>query len=207
MLSVIRNFEFECRHVISAWTLSSQFVILGTISGSLLYHQKSNPSKSCIVAFAELMDTITTIQLMSNRMNDLIIGTKKGTLGLVQVRCVQHKIMDQHYQAITKLDEEVIEVITHSNQAWIVCTSQKVMQIKYQTDLEGMIKIREKKILFEAEGQIIQVNKSEDKVLVSTWKSYFVIDLKTNEVVQIGSKEKQGIYGATFIHDDKGNWR
>lgn len=203
MLSIIRNFQFECRHVISAWTLNSQFVILGTISGSLLYHQKSNPTKSCMVAFPELMETLTTIRLMSNRTNDLIIGTKKGTLGLVQVKCVNHKITDQHYQAITKFEEEVIEVIAYSNQDLIVCTSQKVVLIKYQTGLDGMIKIREKKMLFEPEGQIIQVNRSaEDKVLISTWKSYFVIDLKSSEILQIGSKEKQGIYGAAFIHDD-----
>jgi len=203
MLSMIKSFEFECRNLISAWALSNQFLIFGTISGSLLYYEKSDTSKSCIVAFEELMDTITTIRLMNNRTNDIIIGTKKGTLGLVQVKYAKQKIVDQSYQNLVSFDEDIVDVIVYHNQAWIICTSQRVFLIRYQTDLEGMIKIREKRVLFESQNsKMIQVTASENKVLVSTWKSYFAIDIQTNEIVQIGSKEKQGMYGATFLFDD-----
>jgi len=54
------------------------------------------------------------------------------------------------------------------------------------------------------DSDIIQMNCLGSKVLVSTRKSYYFLNVYVDECVQIDSKEKQGIYGSTFYREETG---
>lgn len=204
IIALSKSFELHCNTVISSWIYSNQFIIMGTISGSLILYNKSDTSKRSILAFPELMETITSISLLNGRTNDLLLGTKKGSLALVSFRFSKDNIADQSYSAILNLQEEVIDIILHLNQLILVCTTKKLVMLRYDAATEGQIKILEKRTLFESDTDIIQVNMSETRALVSTWKSYFVVNIFGEESVQVGSKEKQGVHGGTFFLEETG---
>lgn len=157
-----------------------------------------------MIAFPELMEAITILHFLNNKTNDLLIGTRKGSLAIISFQYTNEKVIERMYNVIMKVEEEIVDIIPHLNQSILVCTKKKVILIHYKLISEGTVKILEKKKLFETDSEIVQVNASETRILVSTWKSYFIVNIFGEECVQVGSKEKQGIYGSTFFQDEDG---
>ena len=203
IITLSKTVQLQCHSSISSWASNNQFYIFGTLSGSLILYHKSKISKNYILAFSELTEPIMVIKLLSDRINDVIIGTKKGSIAVVSFEYTNGGI-SEHLYNLLKFDEEIIDMILHINESLLVCTKRRVILLRYEMAQNTVIKIVENRVLFETESEIIQVNASETRVLVSTWKSYFIVNIFNQECVQVGTKEKQGLHGSTFFQDDTG---
>ena len=63
--------------------------------------------------------------------------------------------------------------------------------------------LQEEKI-FETDEEIFQIDLSGPKLLVSTFKNYFLINIFSKTLSKLGTKEKQGFFGAVFLNIENG---
>ena len=58
--------------------------------------------------------------------------------------------------------------------------------------------------LFETDEEIFQITISGPKLAISTFRNYYLLNIFSKTLVKIGNKEKQGLFGATFLTINNG---
>lgn len=61
------------------------------------------------------------------------------------------------------------------------------------------MKVSQEGLIFETEEEIFQIDLSGTKVLISTFRNYYLINIFSKTILKIGSKEKMGYYGSSFL--------
>jgi hypothetical protein len=62
------------------------------------------------------------------------------------------------------------------------------------------LEIVNKKQLFTSVDKILEVELSLTKILISTFKNYYIFNLFTLDLIKLGNQEKKGLYSSTFIN-------
>ena len=66
------------------------------------------------------------------------------------------------------------------------------------------MKITQESKVFETDEEIFQIDLSGPKLLISTYKNYYLMNIFSKTLTKIGTKEKQGFYGGLFISIENG---
>lgn len=190
----------------TTWQVYENFLIFGTNTGSLLFYDILTLKSCGMIATSEIMEPLTKISVFPSKSAlILLIGTKKGTLAFVEININLLLLTKQIKQwrsgsLIDKLGSEFVDIFVGYDSSFLIIITQKaVMYCKMKMNEKDGIIISEKKLCFDCPADIIQASFYEKRVLVTTLKTYYIVDIFSNESKQVGSKEKNGPLGSTFF--------
>ena len=204
--------ELDAEVEYTTWQVYGMFLILGTKTGSVLFYEI--PSMKCfgIIAASEVMEALTKIQIFASKPSLLfLVGTQKGSLS----------IMDLGSNSLTKnkeikewkvrnlasgLGNELVDIFVSYEPLFIVVvTRQQVLYHMVKHNQNDELLLSEKNVCFDSPAEIIQADFYEKRVLVTTLKTYYIVDIFSADFKQVGTKEKNGPLGSTFFASATGN--
>jgi hypothetical protein len=194
--------SLEEKSTITSWTFNDHWVAFGTLAGSVILYTKNNQNRAFIMSFLELMEAITTLAASIADENLILIGTKCGLFGQVNFVLKSDGVASQEWIPLRKFEDEIIDIQHHLHNSILVVTLKTIHLLKYEKQKNSVLMLQEDKLIYTTENAIVQINLTETKLIVTTTKSYFIVNLFGDECIQVGSKEKQGIFGGTFYSDD-----
>ena len=151
------------------------------------------------------MQSITSVSIFPEEEGVILVGTKKGVFGNITFNILEEKYAKQEWFHLENFEDEIIDIQPHMNDSLILTTAKKVFLINYERQKNKTLQIRDKRVLYSTDNNIIQIDVTETKLLVTTFRSYFIVSIFGQECVQVGTKEKQGIFGSVFYNDGISN--
>ena len=195
----------------TAWQVFEDFLILGTNTGSILFYNLQTQKNCGIIASSELMEASTKIiAFVVQSQLVILLGTKRGNLASVNLNAKsllqRHEVIQPRLKVLNqKLSSEVVDVfISHEPSFVVWVTKKQVLYTRMQSTQQEGFTLLDRRVCFQSENDIIQANFFEKRVLVSTMKSYFIVDIFSNEALPVGTKEKNGPFGSTFFRQENG---
>lgn len=100
---------------VTSWTITPTFIIVGTLTGSLIVYSIKDTTICSVLAFDDLMEPITCLIVTDNSHNNILMGTKKGLLNVVSLNIINSKVHDNELDTLSRFDDEIIEIHQHFN--------------------------------------------------------------------------------------------
>lgn len=219
---IIRNESFmqssECRFLktieveldaeveYTTWQVYGTFLILGTKTGSILFYDILSLKCVGIIGASDVMEALTKIQLFASKPSLIfLVGTQKGGLSLVDLGAnsliKSKEIKEWKVRNLASgLGSELVDIFVSYEPLFVVLvTRQQVLYYMIKHNEKDELVLAEKNLCFDCPAEIISADFYEKRVLVTTLKTYYIVDIFSADFKQVGTKEKNGPLGSTFF--------